>query len=134
MSLFESVGSPEDLLRIPPDRLPDLADEMREELIETIAKTGGHLGSGLGVLELTIALHYVFDFRRDRLVFDVGHQCYPHKMLTGRKERLNTVRGDDGLCGFPHPQESEYDLFQTGHAGTSVSLGLGLALADKKAG
>ncbi|MED5329904.1 MAG: 1-deoxy-D-xylulose-5-phosphate synthase [Planctomycetota bacterium] len=134
MSLFESVGSPEDLLRIPPDRLPDLADEMREELIETIAKTGGHLGSGLGVLELTIALHYVFDFRRDRLVFDVGHQCYPHKMLTGRKERLNTVRGDDGLCGFPHPQESEYDLFHTGHAGTSVSLGLGLALADKKAG
>ncbi len=134
MSLYAKIDSPEDLLRLSVDQLPELAAEMRAELIETISRTGGHLGSGLGVLELTLALHYVFDFRRDRLVLDVGHQCYPHKMLTGRKHRLDTMRMDDGLCGFPHPDESDYDLFHTGHAGTSLSLGLGLALADKQAG
>jgi 1-deoxy-D-xylulose-5-phosphate synthase len=98
---------------------------MRAELIEAISKTGGHLGSGLGVVELTIALHYVHDFRHDRLVFDVGHQCYPHKLLTGRRARIGTMRQLDGLCGFPHPIESDFDLFHTGHAGTSISLGLG---------
>lgn len=134
MSLFDNVDSPQDLRRLSLDELPVLADEMRAELIETIHKTGGHLGSGLGVLELTIALHYIYDFSHDRLVFDVGHQCYPHKMLTGRKHRLGTVRQDDGLCGFPHPEESDTDLFHTGHAGTSISLALGLAHADKLAG
>lgn len=134
MSLFQDINDPADLRRLSEDELPRLAEEMRKELIETISRTGGHLGSGLGVLELTLALHYVFDFSRDRLVFDVGHQCYPHKMLTGRKGRLNTVRQDEGLCGFPHPIESDQDLFHTGHAGTSVSLALGLAVADKLAG
>ena len=134
VSLFEKVNSPEDLRRLSVDQLPLLADEMRRELIDAISLTGGHLGSGLGVVELTIALHYVHDFRRDRLVFDVGHQCYPHKLLTGRKDRIRSMRQTDGLCGFPHPEESEYDLFHTGHAGTSISLGLGLAVADRAAG
>jgi 1-deoxy-D-xylulose-5-phosphate synthase len=134
VSLFDQVNSPEDLRRLPVDSLPGLADEMRRELIDAISLTGGHLGSGLGVVELTLALHYVHDFRRDRLVFDVGHQCYPHKLLTGRKHRIRTMRQTDGLCGFPHPAESDYDLFHTGHAGTSISLGLGLAVADKAAG
>ncbi|MFT7462514.1 MAG: 1-deoxy-D-xylulose-5-phosphate synthase [Pseudohongiellaceae bacterium] len=134
MSLFQDINDPADLRRLSEDELPLVAEEMRAELIETISRTGGHLGSGLGVLELTLALHYVFDFSKDRLVFDVGHQCYPHKMLTGRKGRMDTIRKDDGLCGFPHPDECEQDLFHTGHAGTSVSLALGLALADKLAG
>lgn len=134
MSLFQDINDPSDLRRLSEDDLPLVAEEMRAELIETISRTGGHLGSGLGVLELTLALHYVFDFSKDRLVFDVGHQCYPHKMLTGRKDLLHTMRKDDGLCGFPHPEESEQDLFHTGHAGTSVSLALGLAVADKLAG
>jgi 1-deoxy-D-xylulose-5-phosphate synthase len=134
VSVFDKVNGPEDLRRLPVDELPVLAQEMRAELIEAISRTGGHLGSGLGVLELTIALHYVHDFRRDRLVFDVGHQCYPHKLLTGRKQRIGSMRQTDGLCGFPHPAESDYDLFHTGHAGTSISLGLGLAVADKAAG
>src|SRR5215510_12725389 len=107
---------------------------MRAELIEAISQTGGHLGSGLGVVELTVALHYVHDFRSDRLVFDVGHQCYPHKLLTGRKGRIRTMRQTDGLCGFPHPAESEYDLSRTGHARTSISLSPGRAVAAKAAG
>ncbi|MHC5212777.1 MAG: 1-deoxy-D-xylulose-5-phosphate synthase [Planctomycetota bacterium] len=134
MSAFGSVDSPEALRRLPVEDLPALADELREELIEAISRTGGHLGSGLGVLELTMALHYVHDFKHDRIVFDVGHQCYPHKMLTGRRHLMDTMRKTDGLCGFPHPDESGYDLFHTGHAGTSISLGLGLAAADKRAG
>jgi 1-deoxy-D-xylulose-5-phosphate synthase len=134
MTLFEQVDSPQDLRRLAVDQLPGLAAEMRADMIDAISQTGGHLGSGLGVLELSIALHYVHDFRKDRLVFDVGHQCYPHKMLTGRKDRMRTMRQTDGLCGFPHPAESDYDLFHTGHAGSSISLGLGLAAADKAAG
>jgi 1-deoxy-D-xylulose-5-phosphate synthase len=132
--LLDQIDSPEALRRLPVESLPALAAEMRAELIEAISKTGGHLGSGLGVVEVTIALHYVHDFRHDRLVFDVGHQCYPHKMLTGRRGRMDTMRQIDGLCGFPHPLESDFDLFHTGHAGTSISLGLGLAVADKAAG
>lgn len=134
MSLLDQIDGPDALRRLSVEELPQLADEMRAELIETISRTGGHLGSGLGVLEMTIALHTVFDFRKDRLVFDVGHQCYPHKMLTGRRGRMDTMRQDDGLCGFPHPNESDYDLFHTGHAGTSISLALGLAAADKQLG
>jgi 1-deoxy-D-xylulose-5-phosphate synthase len=134
MSGFENVDSPEALRRLSVDELPALAAELRAELIEAISRTGGHLGSGLGVLELTIALHYVHDFKHDRLVFDVGHQCYPHKMLTGRRHRMDTMRKTDGVCGFPHPDESDYDLFHTGHAGTSISLGLGLAVADHLSG
>ncbi len=134
MSLFDSIRGPQDLRRLSSDELIELAQEMRAEMIETITRTGGHLGSGLGVLEMTLALHRLYDFSKDRLVFDVGHQCYPHKMLTGRRERMNTMRMDDGLCGFPHPNESEFDQFHTGHAGTSISLALGLAAADKAAG
>ncbi|MGQ0553629.1 MAG: 1-deoxy-D-xylulose-5-phosphate synthase [Planctomycetota bacterium] len=134
MAAYDHIDSPEDLRRLSIEELPGLAAEMRADLIDAIRQTGGHLGSGLGVLELTLALHYVHDFRHDRLVFDVGHQCYPHKMLTGRKGRLRTMRQTDGLCGFPHPEESEFDLFHTGHAGTSISLGLGLAVADRRAG
>ena len=133
-TLLDQIDSPEALRRLPADSLPEVAAAMRSELIEAISRTGGHLGSGLGVVELTIALHYVYDFRHDRLVFDVGHQCYPHKLLTGRRGRIGTMRQIDGLCGFPHPDESDYDLFHTGHAGTSISLGLGLAVADKAAG
>ena len=134
MTLFDSIDSPDALRRLAVEDLPTLADEMRAVLIETISRTGGHLGSGLGVLELTIALHHVFDFSHDRIVFDVGHQCYPHKMLTGRKNRLHTMRMDEGLCGFPHPAESEFDMFHTGHAGTAISLALGLAMGDKLEG
>ncbi len=134
MALFDSIRGPQDLRRLSPEELTELAKEMRAELIETISRTGGHLGSGLGVLELTIALHSLYDFSHDRIVFDVGHQCYPHKMLTGRRERMDTMRKDDGLCGFPHPHESDFDQFHTGHAGTAISLALGLAAADKQAG
>jgi len=134
MALFDRIKSPRDLRRLSPEELDELSGEMRTEMIETITKTGGHLGSGLGALEMTVALHSLYDFSHDRLVFDVGHQCYPHKMLTGRRDRMDTMRMDDGLCGFPHPAESEFDMFHTGHAGTSISLALGLALADKRAG
>jgi 1-deoxy-D-xylulose-5-phosphate synthase len=102
---------------------------MRAFLLESVQRTGGHLGSNLGTVEITTALHYVYDFRRDRLVFDVSHQAYPHKLLTGRRDRFPTLRQTDGLCGFTHPEESSYDLFHTGHAGTAISLALGLGFA-----
>jgi len=124
---LDAIRSPEDLKRVPLDELPAVCDELRAFLLETVQSTGGHLGSNLGVVELATALHYVFDFRRDRLVWDVSHQCYPHKVFTGRKDDFATLRQTDGLCGFTHPGESPYDLFHTGHAGTSISLGLGLA-------
>ena len=127
-SLLESIDSPEDLRRLDLASLPRLCDEMRRFLLQTVQETGGHLGSNLGVVELATALHWVFDFRRDRLVWDVSHQIYPHKILTGRREGFAGLRRTGGLCGFAHPAESEYDLFHTGHAGTSISLGLGLAM------
>ncbi|QDV07438.1 1-deoxy-D-xylulose-5-phosphate synthase [Planctomycetes bacterium Poly30] len=128
LSLLSGVESPADVKALGPQQLPRLCREVREFLLDTVQRTGGHLGSNLGVVELTVALHRVFDFRRDRLVWDVSHQAYPHKVLTGRKDRFDTLRRTDGLCGFTHPDESPYDLFHTGHAGTSVSLGLGLAM------
>ncbi len=128
-ALLASIGSPADLKRLGPTELPRVCGAMREFLLDTVQRTGGHLGSNLGTIEITTALHYVFDFRRDRLVFDVSHQCYPHKILTGRRERFASLRQSDGLCGFTHPEESEYDLFHTGHAGTAISLALGLSLA-----
>ncbi|MEZ6017354.1 MAG: 1-deoxy-D-xylulose-5-phosphate synthase [Planctomycetota bacterium] len=127
--LLAGIDDPSDVRALAPEDVPQLCDEVRGFLLETVQATGGHLGSNLGVVELTVALHRVFDFRRDRLIFDVSHQAYPHKVLTGRKGRFGTLRRTDGLCGFTHPEESEYDLFHTGHAGTSVSLGLGLATA-----
>jgi 1-deoxy-D-xylulose-5-phosphate synthase len=129
-SLLDSIGSPQDLKRLELDQLPRVCGEMREFLLDSVQRTGGHLGSNLGTVEIVTALHYVFDLRRDRLVFDVSHQAYPHKILTGRRARFSTLRMSDGLCGFTNPHESEYDLFHTGHAGTAISLGLGLALAS----
>jgi len=130
-SLLEQIDSPLDLKRLPSSELPRVCAEMRAFLLDSIQKTGGHLGSNLGTVEISTALHYVFDFRRDRLVFDVSHQAYPHKLLTGRRGRFGTLRQTDGLCGFTHPEESDYDLFHTGHAGTAISIALGLALARR---
>ncbi len=127
-SLLDGTRGPEDLKRLARGDLPQLCIELRDFLLESVQRSGGHLGSNLGVVELTAALHYVFDFRRDRLVWDVSHQAYAHKVLTGRRERFDSLRQTGGLCGFTHPKESPYDLFHTGHAGTSISLGLGLAL------
>ncbi|MEM7308117.1 MAG: 1-deoxy-D-xylulose-5-phosphate synthase [Planctomycetota bacterium] len=128
--LLETIRSPEDLKRLPAEKLPQVCDELRAFLLRSVQETGGHLGSNLGVVELSVALHRVFDFRRDRLVWDVSHQAYPHKVLTGRRERFESLRQTGGLCGFTHPEESPYDLFHTGHAGTSISLGLGMATAS----
>ena len=127
--LLKTIAGPEDLRRLKEDRLPGLAQEIREYLIDTVARTGGHLSAGLGTVELTLALHYVFDTPRDRLVWDVGHQTYPHKILTGRRDRMGTLRQKDGISGFPRREESEYDTFGTGHSSTSVSAALGMAVA-----
>lgn len=126
--LLDGIQGPADVKALESADLPQLCGEVRDFLLDTVQETGGHLGSNLGVVELTVALHRVFDFERDKLVWDVSHQAYPHKVLTGRKDRFGSLRQTDGLCGFTHPEESSYDLFHTGHAGTSVSLGLGLAM------
>ena len=125
--ILDRIDSPEDLRKLPEEKLPDLAEEVRFEILKTTLRNGGHLASSLGVVELTLALHYCFDFKHDRLIFDVGHQCYPHKIITGRRKRFSTIRTLGGLSGFPYPPESPYDLFHTGHAGTSISLGAGMA-------
>jgi len=127
--LLSRVDSPADLRQLDEDSLPPLADELRRYLIDTVSRTGGHLASSLGTVELTLALHYVFNTPEDRLVWDVGHQTYPHKILTGRRERMHTLRQKDGLAGFPRRDESEYDTFGTGHSSTSVSAALGMAVA-----
>ena len=127
MSLLSRIHSPADLKRVERRDLPALAEEMRKFLIETCAQTGGHIGAGLGVVELTIALHYVFDTPRDQLVWDVGHQGYPHKILTGRWDRFDTLRQEDGVSGFLKRSESEYDSFGAGHAATAISAALGMA-------
>jgi 1-deoxy-D-xylulose-5-phosphate synthase len=129
-ALLERVGSPAALKSLDRSQLPALCDELRGFLLESVQATGGHLGSNLGVVELTVALHYVYDFGRDHLVLDTSHQSYPHKVLTGRRERFGSLRQTDGLCGFTNPHESPFDLFHLGHAGTSVSLGVGLAIAS----
>ena len=125
---------PSDLKRMSQHKLPLLATELREYLIETISRTGGHLAAGLGVVELSIALHYVFDTPRDRLVWDVGHQAYPHKILTGRRYRMKGLRRKDGISGFPRRDESEFDAFGTGHSSTSIGAALGMAAAAKQKG
>src|SRR5579862_9861806 len=125
-----NITGPEDVKRIPLEYLPELAAEIREKINSTVQVTGGHLASNLGVTELTIALHRVFDFKKDRLVFDVGHQVYAHKMLTGRYNRFHTLRQKGGISGYPNPHESAYDLFMTAHAGCAVSSTLGLAVGD----
>jgi 1-deoxy-D-xylulose-5-phosphate synthase len=127
--LLDLVNSPADLKRLEPRQLRQLADELRQETIDAVAVTGGHLGAGLGVIELTVALHYLFDTPNDRLIWDVGHQAYPHKILTGRRDRIRTLRQGNGLSGFTKRAESEYDAFGAAHSSTSISAGLGMAVA-----
>ena len=132
--LLESINAPADLRRLERKQLKPLADELRQFLIESVSQTGGHLSSNLGTVELTIALHSVFNTPYDRLVWDVGHQCYPHKVLTGRREGMNRLRMRHGLAGFPKRCESEYDTFGVGHSSTSISAALGMALGAKLKG
>ncbi len=127
--LLDGVRSPEDLRRLPESDLAQLADELRRELVDAVSVTGGHLGAGLGVVELTVALHYVFETPRDRLIWDVGHQAYPHKILTGRRDRIRSLRQGGGLSGFTRRSESVYDPFGAAHSSTSISAGLGMAVA-----
>jgi 1-deoxy-D-xylulose-5-phosphate synthase len=127
--LLDTIRTPEDLRRLPESDLRQLADELRTETIDAVSVTGGHLGAGLGVIELTTALHWVFDTPRDRLIWDVGHQSYPHKILTGRRDRIRTLRQAGGLSGFTKRAESEYDPFGAAHSSTSISAGLGMAVA-----
>ena len=124
-----NINSPNDLRKLPEDALQDVSAEVREFMIDTITKTGGHFGAGLGVVELTVALHYVYNTPLDKIIFDVGHQGYPHKILTGRRDYLHTIRHKGGLSGFLKPSESEYDVFGAGHASTSISAALGMAAA-----
>ncbi|CAN5435227.1 1-deoxy-D-xylulose-5-phosphate synthase [soil metagenome] len=132
--LLDQVNLPADLRKLEPEQLSQLADELRQEVISAVGVTGGHLGSGLGVVELTTAIHYVFDTPNDRLVWDVGHQCYPHKVLTGRRDRIRTLRAGGGLSGFTKRSESEYDPFGAAHSSTSISAALGFAIANKLKG
>jgi 1-deoxy-D-xylulose-5-phosphate synthase len=132
--LLYAIESPADLRRLAPGQLPALATELRDFLIQSVSTRGGHFAAGLGTVELTIALHYVFDTPRDRLVWDVGHQAYPHKVLTGRRDTLHTIKQDGGLAPFPTRHESEYDTFGVGHSSTSISAALGMAVAAAHAG
>ena len=132
--LLDKVRYPADLKHVDDKQLPQLAAELRAEMIDAVSRTGGHLGAGLGVVELTIAIHKVFDTPHDRLIFDVGHQCYPHKILTGRRDRIRTLRQEDGLSGFTKRDESEYDPFGAAHSSTSISAGLGMAVASGLSG
>ena len=126
---LDEISSPKDLKKLNLNDLNELADELRTDLISSVSKTGGHLGAGLGVVELTIALHYVFDAPQDKIIWDVGHQAYPHKILTGRRIRMDTLRQKDGLSGFTNREESNFDPFGAGHSSTSISAGLGMAVA-----
>ena len=129
--LLDTVDTPDDLRKLKKSQLRQLSDELRAEMIDAVGTTGGHLGSGLGVVELTTAIHYVFDTPTDKLVWDVGHQCYPHKILTGRRDRIRTLRQGGGLSGFTKRAESEYDPFGAAHSSTSISAALGFAMANK---
>ncbi|OUD12160.1 1-deoxy-D-xylulose-5-phosphate synthase [Thioflexithrix psekupsensis] len=130
--LLESIDSPQDLRRLNDSQLPELAKELRHFLIDTLSRTGGHLASNLGTVELTIALHYLFNTPEDRLVWDVGHQSYPHKILTGRRAAMSGLRQKNGIAGFPRREESEYDTFGVGHSSTSISAALGMAIAARR--
>lgn len=132
--LLESVDSPKDLRNLPENQLPALAQQLRAFLLKSVSSTGGHLSAGLGTIELTIALHYIFNTPEDRLVWDVGHQTYPHKILTGRREQMKVLRQKGGLAGFPKREESEYDAFGTGHSSTSISAALGMSIAAQQTG
>jgi 1-deoxy-D-xylulose-5-phosphate synthase len=132
--LLDTIASPADLRKLPVNKLPELAGELRNFLIHSVSTRGGHFAAGLGTVELTIALHHVFETPEDRLVWDVGHQAYPHKVLTGRRERLHTIKQDGGLAPFPSRPESEYDTFGVGHSSTSISAALGMAVASARMG
>src|SRR5882762_6447033 len=132
--LLETIDTPDALRRLSPAKLPALAQELREFLIQSVSTRGGHFAAGLGTVELTIALHYVFNTPYDRLVWDVGHQAYPHKVLTGRREQLHTIKQPDGLAPFPTRSESEYDTFGVGHSSTSISAAHGMAVAAAQRG
>ncbi len=132
MNLLERIQSPQDLKGLSHDELPQYCTEARQFLLDSVQRTGGHLGSNLGTVEITTALHYVYDFRRDRVVWDVSHQAYTHKLITGRRADFANLRRTGGMCGFTNPHESPYDLFHTGHAGTSISLALGLAIGSAR--
>lgn len=127
--LLEQINQPSDLKRLTKEELPVLAEEIRQFLIEKLAVTGGHLASNLGVVELTLVLHYLYDSPRDKMIFDVGHQAYVHKILTGRKDRFDSLRQYKGLCGFVKRAESEHDVWEAGHSSTSLSAAMGMALS-----
>jgi len=131
---LEQVNSPADVKKLSAPELKVLAEEIRQLILDSVSKTGGHLASNLGVVELTLALHSVFDFRKDKLLWDVGHQCYTHKIITGRKRKFENLRHADGISGFPNPAESEYDQFAVGHAGTSIATAIGMALGEELKG
>ena len=128
------IKSPQDIKRFDISELSEVADSIREKIIATVENNGGHLSSNLGAVELTVALHYVFDCPDDRIVFDVGHQSYAHKIITGRADNFDGLRKNGGISGFPRPDESEYDVFTAGHASTSLSVALGFAEADRQKG
>ena len=128
---LDKVNFPSDIKKLSIDELKILSEEIRKEMIEAVSVTGGHLGAGLGVVELTVALHYVFDTPNDKLIWDVGHQSYPHKIITGRKDKIRTIRQGKGLSGFTKRSESEYDPFGAAHSSTSISSALGIAVANK---
>ena len=129
--LLDKINYPSDLRLLKKNQLEQVSNELRSEVIDVVSETGGHLGAGLGVVELTVALHYVFNTPKDKLVWDVGHQCYPHKIITGRKEKIRTLRKGDGLSGFTKRSESEYDPFGAAHSSTSISSTLGMVTAKK---
>ena len=128
---LNKINFPSDLKKISETKLQKVADELREEMIDAVSVTGGHLGASLGVVELSVALHYIFNTPNDKLIWDVGHQCYPHKILTGRKDKIRTLRQGGGLSGFTKRTESEYDTFGAAHSSTSISSALGIAEANK---
>jgi 1-deoxy-D-xylulose-5-phosphate synthase len=128
---LDKMNGPADLKLLPVAELEGLAEEIRQFILRSVSKTGGHLASNLGAVELTLALHYVFDFQRDKLLWDVGHQCYTHKIVTGRKGGFELLRRAGGISGFPNPAESEYDQFTVGHAGTSIATAIGMALGEQ---
>ena len=127
--MLEQINHPNDIQKLPEEALPKLAKEIRRFMIQKVSRTGGHLASNLGVVELTIALHRVYEFPKDKLIWDVGHQCYTHKILTGRKEQFDKLRKKGGISGFPRRSESDCDSFDTGHSSTSISAGLGYVTA-----
>src|ERR1700722_15698788 len=133
-AILSRIDGPQDLHTLTPEELTQLAQEMRDELVRVLSIRPAHFASNLGVVELCLALHLVYDFRKDRLIWDTGHQIYPHKLITGRYKKFDSIRTKGGLMGYPNPAESEYDLFMTGHAGCSVSTALGLKLGDELRG